>query len=56
MYLFEDAAKLKRKYLFTGAGDDYNRYSSILKAFDEKGIFLFGSNICEELESESVDE
>lgn len=50
MYLFEDAAKAKRKSLFIGAGDEYNRYSSVVKAFDEKGIFLFGPSIYEELD------
>ncbi|EAA0054515.1 AAA domain-containing protein [Listeria monocytogenes] len=54
MYLFEDAAKAKRKSLFFGAGDDYNRYSSIVKTFDEKGIFLFGPSIYEELENSNV--
>ncbi|EGO5081324.1 AAA family ATPase [Enterococcus faecalis] len=51
MYLFEDAAKAKRKSLFVGAGDDFNRYSSIVKVFEEKGIFLFGSSIYKELDS-----
>lgn len=54
MYLFEDAAKAKRKSLFFGAGDDYNRYSSIVKTFDEKGIFLFGPSIYEKFENSNV--
>ncbi len=56
MYLFEDAAKAKRKSLFVGAGDDFNRYSSIVKVFEEKGIFLFGSSIYKELDSVSEGE
>lgn len=51
MYLFEDAAKAKRKSLFFGVGDDYNRYSSVVKAFDEKGIFLFGPSIYEGIDN-----
>lgn len=53
MYLFEDAAKAKRKSLFIGAGDDYNRYSAVVKAFDENGVFLFGPSIYEKFYSES---
>lgn len=56
MYLFEDVAKSKRKSLFHGAGDQFNSYSSILKTFDEKGIYLFSNNIIDELDESIVNE
>lgn len=44
MYLFDDAAKQKRHTLFAGCSDT-SKYSSICKEFEEKGIFIFGTNI-----------
>ena len=49
MYLFEDAAKQKRKALF--ATNDYNiRYSSLCKDFDEKGVYVFDIDISKEFD------
>lgn len=44
MYLFDDAAKQRRASLFA-EGIDSTRYSSICQAFDEKGVFVFSSEI-----------
>ncbi len=44
MYLFDDAARQKRKDLFKGC-DDYNIYSKICDTFDKKGIRIFSDNI-----------
>ena len=45
MYLFEDAAKQKRAYLFAGCTKDKNRYSEICKDFIDRGIGIF----CQEI-------
>lgn len=46
MYLFDDAAKQKRKTLFEGCDEgNRTRYSSICKEFDDKGIYIFNSSI-----------
>ena len=45
MYLFEDAAKSVRHKLFNGCPN--SRYSAICKAFDEVGIYIFGSDFVE---------
>lgn len=46
MYLFEDAAKQKRKELFEGCNpDSRNQYSKICAEFDEKGVNIFCSSI-----------
>lgn len=41
MYLFEDAAKQKRKSLFAECKDGLNTYSQICKEFDDKGVNIF---------------
>jgi hypothetical protein len=54
MYLFDDAAKQKRESLF--AKDiDTKKYSSICEAFDEKGVFVFCSEISNQF-SKNIDE
>lgn len=49
MYLFEDAAKQKRKALFA-TNDDNIRYSSLCKDFDEKGVYVFDIDISKEFD------
>ena len=44
MYLFEDAAKQKKSSLFA-EGIDVTKYSSICEEFDEKGVFVFCTEI-----------
>ncbi len=44
MYLFDDAARQKRASLFAD-GIDTTKYSSICDAFDEKGVFVFCTEI-----------
>jgi hypothetical protein len=44
MYLFEDAAKQKKTSLFA-EGIDTTKYSSVCKAFDEKGVLVFCTEI-----------
>ena len=44
MYLYEDAAKQYKQKLFEGC-DDYSKYSSVCKAFEEKGELIFGEDI-----------
>ena len=52
MYLFEDAGKSKRDYLFEGSKDDNDfTYSKICKDFDSKGINIFNSKIIREYKS-----
>ena len=52
MYLFDDAAKQKRASLFAD-GIDTTKYSSICETFDEKGVFVF----CTEISSQfQIDE
>lgn len=46
MYLFEDAARQKRKDLFIGVSEN-NRYSEICKEFESIGIRIFGPKIFE---------
>lgn len=51
MYLFDDAAKQKRKTLFEGCDiGNRTRYSSICKEFDDKGIYIFNSSITNKVE------
>ena len=45
MYLFDDAAKQKRKSLFSGCKDNATQYSKICNLFDDKGVFIFDDNI-----------
>ena len=45
MYLFDDAAKQKRKSLFSGCKDNAIQYSKICDLFDDKGVFIFDDNI-----------
>lgn len=45
MYLFDDAAKQKRKSLFSGCKDSATQYSKICNLFDDKGVFIFDDNI-----------
>lgn len=45
MYLFDDAAKQKRKSLFSGCKDNATQYSKICDLFDDKGVFIFDDNI-----------
>lgn len=42
MYLYEDAAKQQKHKLFSGC--DSSKYSSICEAFDNKGIYIFGTD------------
>lgn len=55
MYLFEDAAKQRRKSLFA-LDDDNIRYSSICKEFDEKGVYVFDSDISKEFDKDIIEE
>ena len=55
MYLFEDAAKQKRKALFA-LNDDNIKYSSICKEFDEKGVYVFDSDISKEFDKDIIEE
>lgn len=45
MYLFDDAAKQKRKSLFSGCKDNATQYSKICNLFDDRGVFIFDDNI-----------
>ena len=45
MYLFEDAAKQKRRKLFSGCGEDANRYSKICEKFDEHWLNIFDDSV-----------
>lgn len=46
MYLFEDAARQKRKALFSGCGEkDWNIFSRICDKFKSKGVEIFCSEI-----------
>lgn len=54
MYLFEDAAKQKRKDLFKGCFENYNRYSEICHEFDHKGIGIFNEVIQRDTEPEDL--
>lgn len=53
MYLFEDAAKQKRATLFNNEEIDTNKYSSICKEFEEKGVRIFNDTIFERIERNS---
>ncbi len=55
MYLFEDAAKQRRKSLFA-SDDDNIKYSSICKKFDEKGVYVFDNDISKEFDHDIVEE
>lgn len=49
MYLFEDAARQKRKSLFSGCGEkDWNIFSRICDKFDKRGVEIF----CPEIASQ----
>ncbi len=52
MYLFEDAAKQKRKSLFK----DNTKYSSICNEFDEQGVYIFDSEISSQFNDDKVEE
>ena len=45
MYLFEDAAKQKRRKLLSGCGEDANRYSKICEKFDEHWLNIFDDSV-----------
>lgn len=48
MYLFDDAAKQKRPSLFMDCTEK-NLYSKICQEFDEKGIYIFGQILGDEV-------
>ena len=48
MYLFEDAARQKRRDLFSGCGDAAKLYSGICEEFEKKGVFIFCDSISRE--------
>lgn len=50
MYLFEDAARQKRRDLFSGCGDAAKLYSKICEEFEEKGVFIFCDSISRKFE------
>ena len=53
MYLFDDAAKQKRKELFAGCDEQSrNQYSKICEEFETKGVFIFCSNISSRFKQE----
>lgn len=43
MYLFEDAAKQKKNFIFNGI-ENPRIYSEICKEYDEKGLKIFGDD------------
>ena len=46
MYLFEDAAKLKRNSLFEGCNEtNRSLFSKVCRAFDDKGVYIFSDDI-----------
>lgn len=45
MYLFDDAAKQRRPSVFAGVEGNKNRYSTICKEFDSKGMYIFNDKI-----------
>lgn len=50
MYLFDDAAKLRRGDLFSGCKDDaWKQYSEICREFDQKGVYIFCKGIIDNL-------
>ena len=52
MYLFEDAVKTKRTYLFDSNVVTVNRYSDICKGFRDKGLKIFGENFKAEYDNQ----
>lgn len=52
MYLFEDAVKTKRTYLFDSKVVTVNRYSNICNAFRENGLKIFGENFKAEYDNQ----
>ena len=52
MYLFEDAARLKRDVLFSGC-ENNTRFSAILNGFEEKGFDIFNSDITKIINNET---
>lgn len=52
MYLFEDAARQKRKALFAD-GIEFYSYGKICKAFDKAGLDIFNKEIVSEIEIKS---
>jgi len=54
MYLFEDAAKLKRKELFQGCIGSNKRFSEICKQFDLYGVQIFHTDIVNKLKIEDI--
>ena len=55
MYLFDDAAKQRRSSLFADTVDA-TKYSTVCKAFDERGIFAFCKEIVDIIPQEAADE
>lgn len=53
MYLFDDAAKQRRPTVFAGVEGSKNRYSTICKEFDSKGMFIFNDKISLNVEKET---
>lgn len=55
MYLFEDAAKQKRKSLFKVKNDNI-KYSTICNDFDEEGVNIFDSEISNQFNDDKIEE
>lgn len=56
MYLFEDAARQKRKALFSGCGEkDWNIFSRICDKFKSKGVEIFCSEIANKFPASNAD-
>lgn len=49
MYLFEDAAKMRKDDLFSGCPEDKRRYSEICSEFDKNGVKIFHTDIQNEV-------
>lgn len=49
MYLFEDAAKMRKDDLFSGCPEDKRRYSEICSEFDKNGVKIFHPDIQNEV-------
>ncbi len=49
MYLFDDAAKQKRKDFFQGV-ENSNRYSVICKEFEQNGLQIFDHKVSKNYE------
>lgn len=56
MYLFEDAARQKRKSLFSGCGEkDWNIFSRICDKFDKRGVEVFCPEIASQFPASNAD-